>query len=61
MVKVDRSNFALVEYSRSMKMTDNNTNLVKENYANTDWSINKKGFKQCIVSQKFNPEQNNEI
>ena len=44
-----------------MILVDSNIKNVKEQVLNMDWSVNKKGYRQRLVFQKFEPEHNNEI
>jgi len=49
------------EFARTMTLADSNISKAKEMVANMDWSVNKKGYRQRLISQKFEPEHNNEI
>jgi hypothetical protein len=49
------------EFARTMTLVNSNMEKVKELTANIDWSVNKKGYRQRLVYQKFDPEINNEI
>ena len=40
---------------------DSNIPKGKELTPNTDWSANKKGYRQRIISQRYEPDQNCEI
>lgn len=49
------------EYARTMVWTASNISNEKELAQDTDWSCNKKGYRQRIISQAFQPEHNDEI
>lgn len=58
---VQPGDFVPNEYARTMTLVDSNIAKAKETVANMDWSVNKKGYRQRIISQKYEPEHNNEI
>ena len=58
---VTGGDFVPNEFARTMVLVDSNIEKVKELVSNMDWSVNKKGYRQRLVYQKFGPEHNNEI
>mmetsp|Transcript_41238 Transcript_41238/g.47505 ORF Transcript_41238/g.47505 Transcript_41238/m.47505 type:complete len:348 (+) Transcript_41238:2393-3436(+) len=58
---ITSSDFPLNEFARTMTLVDSNISKIKELGPNTDWSVNKKGYRQRLISQKYGPEHNNEI
>jgi hypothetical protein len=59
--KVTSADFVLNEFARTMVLVDSNIAKAKEIASNMDWSVNKKGYRQRLISQKFEPEHNDEI
>lgn len=58
---IQQADFLTNEFARTMTLVDSNIEKVKELVSNMDWSVNKKGYRQRLVFQKFGPEHNNEI
>ena len=58
---VASADFLPNEFARTMTLVDSNIEKVKELVSNMDWSVNKKGYRQRLVFQKYGPDHNNEI
>jgi hypothetical protein len=58
---IQQADFLTNEFARTMTLVDSNIEKVKELVSNMDWSVNKKGYRQRLVFQKYGPEHNNEI
>ena len=59
--KIVASDFVPNEFARTMTLIDSNISKAKDIASNMDWSVNKKGYRQRLISEKFDPGHNNEI
>ena len=55
------SDFVPNEFARTMTLIDSNISKAKDIASNMDWSVNKKGYRQRLISEKFDLGHNNEI
>ena len=58
---ITASDFVPNEFARTMTLIDSNISKAKDIASNMDWSVNKKGYRQRLISEKFDPGHNNEI